>query len=53
MDKFNDSSKLLDAQVIDPEEDQINEQEESNEETTMVLWDWAPTLGLSEEDQTE
>ena len=24
-----------------------------NEETTMVLWDWAPTLGLNEEEPTE
>ena len=28
-------------------------QKKTNEETTMVLWDWAPTLGLSEDEPTE
>ena len=27
--------------------------EQTNEETTMVLWDWAPTLGISEDEPTE
>ena len=49
------TNHLLDAQLIEPkvEEDQKNDLEETNEETTMVLWDWAPTLGLSEEEQTK
>ena len=48
-------NQLLDAQLIEPEveEDQTNEMKDTNEETTMVLWDWAPTLGFSEEAQTE
>ena len=43
-------NQLLDAQLIEPEveEYQTNEPEGTNEETTMVLWDSAPTLGLSE-----
>ena len=45
----------LDTQVTDLEEEktQTNEPEQTNEETTMVLWDWAPTLGLSEDEPTE
>ena len=41
-------NQLLDAQLTDPEEeeDQTNKQEE----TTRVLWDWAPTLALNEEE---
>ena len=48
-------NQLLDAQLIEPdvEEDQSNEPEETNEETTMVLWDCVPTLELNEEDPTE
>ena len=48
-------NQLLDAQLANPEEeeDQTNEPEDTTEETTMVLWDWAPTLGLSEEEKTE
>ena len=46
---------LLDAQLKDLEEEeyQTNEPEETNEETIMVLWDWAPTLGLNEDEQNE
>ena len=46
---------LLDTQLTDPEEEQAqtNKPEQTNEETTMVLWDWAPTLGLSEDEPTE
>ena len=46
-------NQLLDSQLTDSEveEDQINEPKETNEETTMVLWDWTPTLGLREEEQ--
>ena len=49
-------NQLLEVQRIDPEdleEDQRHEQEEPIEETTMVLWDWAPTLGLNEEERAE
>ena len=31
----------------------MNEIEQTNKETTMVLWDWVPTLGLSEDEPTE
>ena len=48
-------NQLLDAQLIEleVEEDQTNDLKETNEETMMVLWDWAPTLELSEEEQRE
>ena len=44
-------NQLLDSQLIEHEveEDQTNEPEE----TIMVLWDWAPTLGLNREEPTE
>ena len=47
-------NQILDVQIIEPEveEEKTNEPEETNE-TTMVLWDCAPTLGLNEEDPTE
>ena len=46
---------LLDTQLEDPEEEQAqtNKPEQTNEEKTMVLWDWIPTLELSEEEPTE
>ena len=46
---------LLDTQIIDREKEkaQTNEQEKTIEETTMVLWDWEPTLGFSEDEPTE
>ena len=45
-------NQLLDTQLADLEEErsQTNEPIETNEETTMVLWDWAPTLGLNEDE---
>ena len=48
-------NQLLAAQLVDPEEekDQTNNPVETIEETTMVLWDWAPTLGLDEDEQSE
>ena len=48
-------NQLLDSQLIETEveEDQTNEPEETNEETTTVLWDWAPTLGMNEEEPIE
>ena len=48
-------NKLLDTQLADleGEQAQTNEPEQTNDETTMVLWDLAPTLGLSEDEQTE
>ena len=48
-------NQLLDAQLVDPEEEesQTNEPEQTNEETTMVLWDWAPTLGISGDEPIE
>ena len=47
-------NQILDAQITDPEvgEEKTNELEETHE-TTMVLWDCAPTLGLDEEESTE
>ena len=46
---------LLDTQLEYPEEEkaQSNKLEQKSEEITMVLWDWAPTLGLSEDEPTE
>ena len=48
-------NQLLDAQLADPEKEEAQtiEPEKTSEETTMVLWDWAPTLGLSEDEPTE
>ena len=48
-------NQLLYTQLEDPEEEQAqtNEPEQTNEETTMVLWDWAPTLWLIEDEPTE
>ena len=45
----------LDTQLVDPEEEKIqtNKPEQTNEETTMVSWDWVPTLGLSEDESFE
>ena len=45
----------LDTQLADIEEEktQNNNPEQTNKETTMVSWDWAPTLGLSEDESTE
>ena len=45
----------LDTHLVDIEEEktQNNNTEQTNEETTMVSWDWAPTLGLSEDESTE
>ena len=47
-------NQILDAQITEPEvkEEKTNEPEESHE-TTMVLWDCAPTLGFDEEEPTE
>ena len=48
-------NQLLYTLLEDPEEEQAqtNEPEQTNEETTMVLWDWAPNLGLSEDEPTK
>ena len=48
-------NKLLDTHLVDPEEDQAqtNKPKQTNEETTMVLWDQEPTLGLSEDEPTK
>ena len=48
-------NKLLDTQLVDPKEEQsqTNMPKKTNEETTMVLWDWEPTLWLSEDEPTE
>ena len=47
-------NQILDAQITYPkvEEEKENEPEETHE-TTMVLCDYAPTLGLDEEEPTE
>ena len=47
-------NQILDAQITEPEveEEKTNESEETHE-TTMVLWDCAPTLGLDEEEPTK
>ena len=42
-------NQLLDAQLTEPKVEEY----QTNEETMMVLWDWAPTLELSEEEQRE
>ena len=46
---------LLDTQLADPKEQQaqINNPEQTKEESTMVLWDWEPTLGLNEDEPTK
>ena len=48
-------NQMLDAQLSKPEaeEKQTEEPEETTNETTMVLWDWVPTLGADEEESTE
>ena len=48
-------NQLLDTQWVYSEEEQAqtNEPEQTNDETTMVLWDWEPTLGLSEDEPIE
>ena len=48
-------NQLLDAWLANPEEEegQTNDPKETNEETTMILWDWAPTLGLNEDEKNE
>ena len=45
-------NQLLDSKLIEPldEEEKMHESEETLEETTMVLWDCAPMLGLEEEE---
>ena len=47
-------NQILDAQITEPkvEEEKTNEPEETHE-TTMVLWDCSPTLGLNEEETTK
>ena len=47
-------NQILDAQINEPEvkEERTNEPRESHE-TTMVLWDCTPMLGLEEEDPNE
>ena len=47
-------NQILDAQITDPKvkEKKTNEPEEGHE-TTMVLWDCAPMLGLEEEEPME
>ena len=44
-------NKILDDQIIEPKvkEEKTNELEATHE-TTMVLWDCAPTLGLEYEE---
>ena len=44
-------NQILDAQITNPEvkEEKTNEPEVAHE-TTMVLWDSAPTLGLEDEE---
>ena len=46
---------LLYTQLEDTkkEQSQTNNLEQTNEETTMVSWDWEPTLGLSEDESIE
>ena len=46
--------QILDDRITEPEvkEEKTKEPEESHE-TTMVLWDCAPTLGLDEEEPIE
>ena len=41
-------NQILDAQITDSEleEEKTNEPEETHE-TTMVLWDYGPTLGIN------
>ena len=48
-------NQLFDTQMEDPEEeqDQTNNPVETTEETTMVLWDWEPTLGWDEDEKSE
>ena len=48
-------NQLLDSKLTDPvdEEEKMHESKETPEETTMVLWDCAPMLGLEEEEPNE
>ena len=47
-------NQILDAQIIEPEvKYEEGTKPEETHETTMVLWDFAPTLGLDEEEPTE
>ena len=48
-------NQLLDSKLTKPvdEEEKMHESEEEPEETTMVLWDCAPMLGLEEEEYNE
>ena len=46
-------NQILDAQITKPEvEEEKTIEPEETHETTMVLWDCAPTLRLDEEDAT-
>ena len=48
-------NQLLDSKLIEPvdEEEKMHKSKETPEETTMVLWDCAPMLGLEEEEPNE
>ena len=47
-------NQILDAQITEPEVEEEKESEpEESHETIMVLWDYAPTLGLDEEEPIE
>ena len=48
-------NQLLDSKLIEPgdEEEKIHESEETPKETTVVLWDCAPMLGLEEEESNK
>jgi len=48
-------NQLIYSKLTEPvaEEEKIHELEETPEETTMVLWDCAPMLGLEEEEPNE
>ena len=48
-------NQLIDSKLTDPmaDKEKIHELEETPEETTMVLWDCAPMLGLEEEEPNE
>ena len=48
-------NQLIYSKLTEPvaEEEKIHELEETPEETTMVLWDYAPMLGLEEEESNE
>ena len=48
-------NQLLDSKLKESvdEEEKMHESEEAPKETTMVLWDCAPMLGLEEEEPNE